>query len=434
MNQSIHRHVLTRLFLVWLFLTPLAGGVVAYLEFEQVDEQVLDLVLREAANIDQALIDALPEGTEEVAAAFQRRANALVERSFVLVDIYDERQDHLASAVRYGNAIVQATLDARHHQFPLDERFHYEKFEVGDDWYVQVLLPLFSSGKELVGYFEGVYKVDPEALEYIENQVYRALLFVIIIVSATTVALYPIILYLNRQLIRFSSEIFRANIDLMRVMGASIAKRDHTTDAHNYRVTLYAIKMGELLGFDDEQMRHLITGAFLHDVGKIGVPDAILCKEGELTEEERRLMQEHVRIGLDIVRNAEWLKGASDVIRYHHERYDGSGYLEGLAGEAIPINARIFAIIDVFDALMSRRPYKEPYELKKALAVLERGRGGHFDPQLLDLFIEHAPGWYRLIGRASYEDLSHKLSLETRNYFFDAPVGSSLSPRSPHSS
>ena len=309
MNQNIHKHVLIRLFFVWLLLTPLAGGLVAYLEFEEVDGQVLDLVLREAAGIDQTLIDEMKEPDEAVASHFQRRANALVDHSFVVVDIYDEYEDHIATAVRYGNAAVQAELDKRHHQFPRDSRFHYEKFQIAGDWYVQVLLPLHSSTEQLVGYFEGVYLVDPKSLEYIEHQIYRTLIFVVIVLSVTTLALYPIILYLNRQLIQFSSDIFRANMDLMRVMGTSIAKRDHVTDAHNYRVTLYAIKLGEQLGVSGALMSHLIVGSFLHDVGKIGVPDAILCKTGKLSDDEMTKMREHVTIGLEIVRNAQWLRG-----------------------------------------------------------------------------------------------------------------------------
>ncbi len=424
--------MLIRLFFVWLLLTPLTGGLVAYLEFEQVDEQVLDLVLREAAGIDQALIDEMAHPDDEVVARFQRRANALVDHSFVVVDIYDEQLDHIATAVRYGKTAVQAELDKRHHQFPRDSRFHYEKFEIAEKLYVQVLLPLYTSADQLAGYFEGVYLVDPKSLEYIEYQIYRTLFFVIIVLSVTTAALYPIILYLNRQLIQFSSDIFRANMDLMRVMGSSIAKRDHVTDAHNYRVTLYAIKLGRVLGLDEAQMRHLIVGSFLHDVGKIGVPDTILCKPGRLSDEEMAKMREHVTIGLDIVRNAQWLEGAAEVIQYHHEKYDGSGYLMGLKGEAIPLNARIFAVVDVFDALMSRRSYKEPFELSQAVALLKEGRGSHFDPKLLDLFLHYVDEWYRSIGQTRYLDLNRRLSVEMRQYFFNASVAGQRRPKSPH--
>ncbi len=423
LNRNIHKLVLTRLLAVWLVMTPVMLGVLVYVEFKQVDNRVLELALNEAAAFDQQLLDRMPTADEATRQALQEVANRLVDQHFVLVDIYDIDQSHLASSVDAANLAVQKTLDAKHHQFPLNERLHYEKFELEGHLYVQVLIPLMTSIQSVAGYFEGVYQVDDRELEHIEREVYHLLMMVVVVVSMTTLVLYPIILYLNRQLIKFSGDVFRANLELMKVMGASIAKRDHTTDAHNYRVTLYAVEMGRLLDFDVVQMRHLLVGAFLHDVGKIGVSDAILRKNGPLTESERAQMREHVRIGLDIVADASWLEGAREVIQYHHEKYDGSGYLEGLAGEAIPINARIFAIVDVFDALMSRRPYKKPYTLGKALDVLEEGRGGHFDPELLDLFVSHAAALHGSIGGATYFELTNRLSQETRRYFFDSQLG-----------
>ena len=423
LNRNIHKLVLTRLLAVWLVMTPVMLGVLVYVEFKQVDNRVLELALNEAAAFDQQLLDRMPTADEATRQALQEVANRLVDHHFVLVDIYDIDQSHLASSVDGANLAVQKTLDAKHHQFPLNERLHYEKFELEGHIYMQVLIPLMTSTQSVAGYFEGVYQVDDRELEHIEREVYHLLMMVVVVVSMTTLALYPIILYLNRQLIKFSGDVFRANLELMKVMGASIAKRDHTTDAHNYRVTLYAVEMGRLLDFDVVQMRHLLVGAFLHDVGKIGVSDAILRKDGPLTESERAQMREHVRIGLDIVADASWLEGAREVIQYHHEKYDGSGYLEGLAGEAIPINARIFAIVDVFDALMSSRPYKKPYTLGKALDVLEEGRGSHFDPELLDLFVSHAAALHGSIGGATYFELTNRLSQETRRYFFDSQLG-----------
>ena len=422
MNKNIHKLVLTRLLAVWLVMTPIVCGVLIYVELEQVDSQVLELALNEAAAFDQQLLDQMPAADEATRQALQQVASRLVDQHFVLVDVYDVQQNHLASSVDAANLVVQKTLDAKHHQFPLNERLHYEKLELDGHLYVQVLIPLKTSTQAVAGYFEGVYQVDEQELEHIESEVYHLLLMVVVVISMTTLALYPIILYLNRQLIKFSGDVFRANLELMKVMGASIAKRDYTTDAHNYRVTLYAVKMGRLLDFDVVQMRHLLVGAFLHDVGKIGVSDAILRKNGPLTESEQAKMREHVRIGLDIVADASWLEGAREVIQYHHEKYDGSGYLEGLAGEAIPINARIFAIIDVFDALMSSRPYKKPYTLSKALDVLEEGRGSHFDPELLDLFVSHAAALHGAIGNATYFELTSRLSEETRRYFFDSQI------------
>jgi HD-GYP domain-containing protein (c-di-GMP phosphodiesterase class II) len=138
-------------------------------------------------------------------------------------------------------------------------------------------------------------------------------------------------------------------------------------------------------------MRGLIKGAFLHDAGKIGIRDDILHKPGRLDADEFRIMRTHVEHGLDIVKHSSWLAQAQDVVGCHHEKYDGSGYPRGLAGDAIPLEARIFAIADVFDALTSRRPYKEPLSYAATMAILEEGRGTHFDPTLLDRFAGIAP-------------------------------------------
>jgi len=146
---------------------------------------------------------------------------------------------------------------------------------------------------------------------------------------------------------------------------------------------------------------HLQQG---HDVGKIGVRDNILLKPGKLDADEFEIMKTHVSHGLDIVSRSEWLLDAVDVVGRHHEKYDGSGYgrhkpgSAGVKGEAIPVAARIFAIADVFDALTSKRPYKEPFSFEKSIEILLEGSGSHFDPVLLKTFIQ--------IARPLYDKLS----------------------------
>jgi HD-GYP domain-containing protein (c-di-GMP phosphodiesterase class II) len=160
------------------------------------------------------------------------------------------------------------------------------------------------------------------------------------------------------------------------------------------------LRLAEATGLNAERVRALIKGAFLHDVGKIGVRDNILHKPARLDVEEFRIMQTHVDHGLDIVHRSRWLADAEDVVGSHHEKFDGSGYPKQLAGEAIPLEARIFALADVFDALTSRRPYKEPLSFDETMQILESGRGQHFDPALLDHFAAIARELYdRYCGR-----------------------------------
>jgi response regulator RpfG family c-di-GMP phosphodiesterase len=272
------------------------------------------------------------------------------------------------------------------------------------------------------GFFEGVFVVDRNVLEDFSKQLWHTLGAVLIAVLATSLLLYPVIISLNRDVVRFSHEVLRGNLEIASVLGAAIAKRDSDTGDHNFRVTLYAIKLGEACGLEPVAMRQLILGAFLHDVGKIGITDNILLKPGKLTDEEFTIMRTHVALGVDIIADSEWLQGARQVIEHHHEKFDGKGYLHGLKGEEIPLNARIFAIVDVFDALTSRRPYKEPMALETALAIIKKDAGTHFDPRLVTRFLEIAPAIYASIGQAGENELGDKLRVQAMSYFLQASI------------
>ncbi len=140
------------------------------------------------------------------------------------------------------------------------------------------------------------------------------------------------------------------------------------TDIHNYRVTIYAVRLAEAVGLGRRSIRSLIKGAFLHDVGKIGISDRILMKPSRLTGEEFEVMKGHVRHGVDIVERSDWLKDATQVVGYHHEQYAGDGYPAGIEGKNIPMTSAA-----AVDALTSKRPYKEPSDL--AIDILQKKRG-----------------------------------------------------------
>lgn len=267
---------------------------------------------------------------------------------------------------------------------------HHVTFRQDDRLFMFIAFDLATGN----GRFSGLYRVDEALDKALTRQVTWSVAGIFLAVVLSTGVLVPVLLALEGKVIRHARDAVDANIDALVTLGNAIAQRDSDTDAHNYRVTLYAIRLAEHVGLDDEAIRHLILGAFLHDVGKIGVPDAILLKPGKLTEEEFAVMRTHVGRGLAIVARSRWLAPASEVIGGHHERYDGSGYPQGLSGEAIPLAARIFAVVDVFDALTSKRPYKEPFPLDRAKAIMLEGRGRHFDPELLDRFLEIADAVY----------------------------------------
>jgi hypothetical protein len=169
-------------------------------------------------------------------------------------------------------------------------------------------------------------------------------------------------------------------------LGSAIAERDSDTDAHNCRVTIYSVRLAEAQGVGNAVIRRLVKGAFLHDVGKIGVRDDVLLKPGRLDEQGFEIMKTPVTHGLDVIARSAWLRDAGEVIGGHHEKFAGQGHHRGLQGRAIPLTARIFAIADVFDALSSERPHKQPMPVAECIATLQQGAGPHFDPELVARF------------------------------------------------
>lgn len=179
-----------------------------------------------------------------------------------------------------------------------------------------------------------------------------------------------------------------AQEDALRALGVCLEARDAETQGHTDRVTTLATALGIRLGLRGPELRALRWGAYLHDIGKIAVPDAILAHPGPLPGELWRRMQEHVQDGMHLANQLAFLpEGALDVIAYHHERWDGSGYPFGRAGEAIPLPARIFAVCDVYDALRHERPYKPAWSEADTVAEIRGGRSTHFDPRVVDTLL-----------------------------------------------
>ncbi len=180
----------------------------------------------------------------------------------------------------------------------------------------------------------------------------------------------------------------------LRALGRVLEGRDGDTFGHTDRVTTLALKLGEALGQSPEDLQHLRWGAYLHDIGKVAVGDDVLRKPGALTAGERRLMQRHVVVGDDMLRDEMFVpRAVREVVRHHHERWDGSGYPDQLARQAIPLLARIFSVVDVYDALLSERPYKRAWPQSEALAELQRCAGSQFDPQIVEVFVELEQPW-----------------------------------------
>ena len=176
---------------------------------------------------------------------------------------------------------------------------------------------------------------------------------------------------------------------VITTLSLTIEARDPYTAGHCERLARYAVDLGHALGVDETMLKALGLGGFLHDLGKIAVPDRILLKKGPLDAVERAIVQTHPVIGSDLVQEMRTLDGVRPIIRHHHERFDGSGYPDGLVGEEIPLGARIMAVVDVYDALRTERPYKAVLSHEEAVDILWREtEAGYWDPQVAETFID----------------------------------------------
>lgn len=175
-------------------------------------------------------------------------------------------------------------------------------------------------------------------------------------------------------------------------LGKASEYRDLETGMHIKRMSHYSAKLAELAGLGDEDVELILYAAPLHDIGKVGIPDSILLKPGRFTPEEFEIMKMHAELGAQMLEGGEQypvIEMGRIIALHHHEKYDGTGYPKGLQGEEIHVFGRIVAIADVFDALTSKRVYKDAMPVEKALSIMEEGRGTHFDPELIDLFLNN---------------------------------------------
>lgn len=182
----------------------------------------------------------------------------------------------------------------------------------------------------------------------------------------------------------------------VRALGAAIGLRDPETEEHSQRVARNSVVLAEWIGYPPELMKQLEWGSCLHDIGKIGVPESILAKKGPLTEMEIHVVRQHPVVGNRLISNIAFLRGASDVVLHHHERYDGTGYPDGLRGKDIPFAARIFSVIDTMDAILFDRPYRKASTYDAFIAELKKESGKQFDPDVVAAVLEmqQSAWWY----------------------------------------
>jgi len=201
----------------------------------------------------------------------------------------------------------------------------------------------------------------------------------------------------NAESVRSTAPLIDEVLGLVQRLVSALDAREHETEIHSLRVAEYALRLAEEIDLPPAQRSDLKFGALLHDIGKIAISDAVLLKPGPLTDEEWEQVRRHPMIGFQILRDFTFLESAARIVLYHQERFDGSGYPFGLAGDAIPIGARLFAIVDTFDAMTTDRPYRAAGGYDDVVREMSDQRGAQFDPDLVDAFLRiSAEEWARV--------------------------------------
>jgi putative nucleotidyltransferase with HDIG domain len=212
----------------------------------------------------------------------------------------------------------------------------------------------------------------------------------------------------TEQLRQTMTDLERSYDITLEALGDALDLKDAETEGHSKRVTAFTIAMARAMGLSGEKIRIIARGAFLHDIGKMAIPDAILRKPGALSEEEKLIMQEHCYRGYQMLRKIPFLSEASDIVYSHQEKFDGSGYPRGLKSEQIPLGARIFAVADTLDAITSDRPYRAAQSTRAAMEEIARFSGTQFDPSVVKTFLS--------MPESIWEDLRRQINSQIHRY------------------
>ena len=417
--NAFKKRTAIRIAAVSLVLASLASPVAWFVARENAEESIVSLAIEESGRLLHHF-DAVnlsgPDAAEHAAIAAKTISSGL----FDIAKIYDRNGSKLAESLTKEGLAVESSLPKR--DAPNYTAVSHESLKlVGNLRVLQVFVPLRDSATDMsmpiTGYFAGV-RVIPT---WQKAQIFANSLTVVLMVCLASLlcgaALYPVVVHLSADNEHKARAVVDSHISMMEALGRAIAKRDSDTGAHNYRVAWIAASIAERMGVTGSAMQALIAGSFLHDVGKIGIPDAILLKPGKLDDAELIIMRTHVAQGEEIVTGRGWLNGAHAVVAAHHEKWNGTGYPRQLAGADIPISARIFAVADVFDALCSKRPYKEPMGFDAAMAILEKDTGTHFDPAVMAVFRPMARPIFDQLANTSEDDARQLLEDRVRHHF-----------------
>lgn len=414
MRLNIFHYFLTRLIATFLLVTALATTGIYWYFQQQAVGIFQTLVDEETARFDKATIG-LDWEQEAHRPLFMQAFEELAQRrgfAELLITYIDGDE-----IFRYNRSDGKPMLTPGFNlDFPSEMGDMNHRLIRQDSHYLLLfsVYPRSVKGKAIIW---GMLPMDNAFAAQIEGSALLAITVVLITASLIGITTLPLVRHAYKKIEQRWRELQRSYLATTQALGRAISTRDNETSRHNFRVAYYALRLGEEIGLDRGSMRSLILGAFLHDLGKIGIPDHILLKPGRLDAEEQKIMQGHVLLGLEIIEDIDWLCQAKTVISSHHERFDGDGYPHRLSGEKIPIEARVFAVVDVFDALTNERPYKPAFSIEDALSHLMESSGSHFDSTVVAAFITIAPTLHYEIANLNERRLQTRLQQAAARHF-----------------
>jgi len=417
MKKEIHLRLIKRIVTLSVLALFLCVGGTLYLELRQLDQTLLTYCQKESEFFKSLYISAMEDPDENSLAKLKDSVDYGIERtSFIQIELLDEKKASIVTITAPGTeAARQKFADSGRTLIPSD---HADGVRLISNKrvYFKVILPILTNQHMLVGYISGLYQVSLNDTRKIISRFILTSGIVAATVLVCSLLFYFGFLLLNNRIIRAAGNLSKTNIFLLKKLGTALAKSDTMDPAHNFRVVYYAIKLAEQAGLNREEMRGLINGSFLHDLEMLPIPSTVLLKADDLSEEEFAEVKKHPKSGYASIKKMSWLRNGGEIIRHHHEKYDGSGYPAGIKHEKIPLMARVFSIADAFDALTSERPYRDASQLDDALEALEQDSGIHFDPVLLSSFVQIAPHLYQRISALDSLELEKELDRTLKKY------------------
>jgi HD-GYP domain-containing protein (c-di-GMP phosphodiesterase class II) len=404
---------------VSVLLALLVSPIAWHLARETAEKEAMSLAMEESQRI-LAHLDIFSPDAPRMKAQAEKVAAMITGGLFDIAEIYDGNGQKLAESTTEQGHRVEHQLPK--HQPPNYLETSYESIQLPNQlWVLRIFVPLgHASSRQSdrpLAYFEGV-RIIPD---WQKAQMQEGALLIALLAAGASllcgISIYPLVVKLSADNLRKAEEVLESHISILEALGRAVARRDSDTGAHNYRVAWIAARIGEALHLPRLKMQSLIMGSFLHDVGKIGIPDAILLKPGRLDDAEMEIMRTHVEQGETIVSGIVWLSDAASIVSGHHEKWDGSGYPKGLRGDAIPLGARIFAVADVFDALRSERPYKKPMSFDDALRIITQDTGTHFDATVVTAFLGIARDIHDHLAQCDESACQALLQAKIREHF-----------------